>query len=100
MTIEERIAELKEEIAMLKKLLNVPAFVDISKDKFKKAMASAGYSEKRFGLFLEREGVIAYRTLQRNLQYGRMKRSVLRYCAEHLGCSPEDLLAKENEENE
>lgn len=98
--VVERIAELEEELLMLKSTLKLPAFVDISKDKFKKAMANAGYSEKRFGLFLQKEGVTTYRSLQRNLQYGRMKRSVLRYCAEHLGCSPEDLLAKENEEYE
>lgn len=89
---KEKIAELKKEIAWLKQSLNAPVFVSVSKDKFKKSMANVGYSEKRFGLFLEREGVITYRSLQRNLQQGRMRRSVLNYCAEHLECSPEDLV--------
>lgn len=89
---KERISELKKEIAWIKQSLNAPMFVRISKDKFKKSMTNAGYSEKRFGLFLEREGVITYRSLQRNLQHGRMRRSVLKYCAELLGCSPDDLI--------
>lgn len=88
----ERIAELEEELSILRTAIKVPTFVDISKDEFKKAMANAGYSEKRFGLFLQKEGVTTYRSLQRNLQQGRMRRSVLKYCAEHLGCSPDDLV--------
>ncbi len=92
----KRIAELRAEIKMLQQQMKKPSYVCVSKDRFKRYMGSAGYSEKRFGLLLESEGIIAYRSLQRNLHTGRMKRLVLERCSEYLGCLPEDLMGEKS----
>lgn len=66
--------------------------VKVSRDKFKSKLAEKGISLKKFGLSLQNDDYISYRTIQRNLADGTMRKSVLKICAESLGCMPEDLM--------
>ena len=62
--------------------------VKIKRERFKEMFIIRKISEKKFGTQLEQAGIIAYRSLQRNLQSETMKKDVLMECAQRLNCSP------------
>lgn len=68
----------------------------IKKSRFKEMFKIRNISEKKFGLKLEQEGTIAYRSLQRNLASETMKEPTLIRCAELLDCHPAYLEGKSN----
>ena len=68
----------------------------IVKKRFKEMFVLRNTSGKKFGLALENEGTISYRSLQRNLSSETMKESVLIRCAELLDCHPSYLQGESN----